>query len=238
MIRIAITDDDTMYLETLEQYFSQFFTANSIEYKTSVFTDGRSLIEDCNKQTYDILVLDIDMPELNGIEVAEQIRKQNSNIVLVFVTNMEHLVFESFKYAPYRFIRKSKLRQEIPELLESLRSKFSSESMLYKFEYDDKTIKIPLHEIMYFESFNHDIFLHDCYGNEYKVNETLSTLFEKYEDCGFIKTHKSYLVNYLYIYEFRRNCVVLDNQVELPLSKNRTSEIKQQYTSFTRRELQ
>ena len=159
MIRIAITDDDTMYLETLEQYFSQFFTANSIEYKTSVFTDGRSLIEDCNKQTYDILVLDIDMPELNGIEVAEQIRKQNSNIVLVFVTNMEHLVFESFKYAPYRFIRKSKLRQEIPELLESLRSKFSSESMLYKFEYDDKTIKIPLHEIMYFESFNHDIFL-------------------------------------------------------------------------------
>ncbi|MBQ8011028.1 MAG: LytTR family transcriptional regulator, partial [Oscillospiraceae bacterium] len=74
--------------------------------------------------------------------------------------------------------------------------------------------------------------------NEYKVNETLSTLLEKYEDCGFIKTHKSYLVNYLYIYEFRRNCVVLDNQVELPLSKNRTSEIKQQYTSFTRRELQ
>ncbi len=237
MLRIAITDDDALYIEKLQNYFETFFTEHAVEHEIRVYTSGKALINDCTKQMYDVLVLDIDMPELSGIEIAEKIRRRHSNAVLIFVTNMEQLVFESFKYTPYRFIRKSKIEVEIPELLQSLQNKFASESMVYQFSLDGETKRIKLTEILFFESFKHDILLHDCYGYEYRISEPLNSLLKKYENAGFIRIHKSYLVNYRYIYEIKRNSVVLDSKDELPLSKNRITEIKRQYANLTRREM-
>lgn len=108
MITIFICDDDNIYLNKLEEYFYKFFEENSLNYELKAFTDSKVLLQSIKKKICDILVLDIDMPEINGIEIAKYIRNFNSDITLIFITNMEHLVFESVKYTPYRFIRKSK----------------------------------------------------------------------------------------------------------------------------------
>lgn len=238
MIRIAIVDDDILYLDKLQDYFKDFFDKNALKYDLKTFTNGKDMLNSIKKLMYDILILDIDMPEISGIEVAKCIRKFNSNVTLIFVTNMEHLVFESVKYAPYRFIRKIKMQQEMPELMVALQSKFAEEGAMCQFLCNGDIKRFKLTEIVYFESFKHDIFLHNVYGNEYKISESLNNLLKKYESAGFIKIHKSYILNYRYIFEIKRNSIVLDNKLELPMSKNRVTEIKKQFANFTRREIQ
>ena len=238
MIRIAIVDDDEFYLNRLKSYFEEFCINNSLYYEIETFLNSKQAMCKINKITFDIIVLDIDMPEISGIEIAKSIRKFNSKVTLIFVTNMEHLVFESVKYAPYRFIRKIKMEQEILELMNALQGKFVNEDVVCEILHDGEIKRIKLIEIIYFESFKHDVFLHDVYNNEYQINEPLKDLLAKYESAGFIKIHKSYIVNYRYIFEITHNSIILDDKKELPASKNRMSEIKRQYTGFTRKEIQ
>ncbi|MEI2988563.1 MAG: LytTR family DNA-binding domain-containing protein [Oscillospiraceae bacterium] len=238
MITIFICDDDNIYLNKLEEYFYKFFEENSLNYELKAFTDSKVLLQSIKKKICDILVLDIDMPEINGIEIAKYIRNFNSDITLIFITNMEHLVFESVKYTPYRFIRKSKIHQEISELMNALQNKFAEEGTMFQFTCNDEIKRIKLTEIVYFESVKHDIYVHDFYENEYKIKNSLNELIQNYGSAGFIKIHKSYIVNYRYIFEIKRDSIILDNKMNLPLGKNRITEIKRQYANFTRREMQ
>lgn len=174
MITIFICDDDNIYLNKLEEYFYKFFEENSLNYELKAFTDSKVLLQSIKKKICDILVLDIDMPEINGIEIAKYIRNFNSDITLIFITNMEHLVFESVKYTPYRFIRKSKIHQEISELMNALQNKFAEEGTMFQFTCNDEIKRIKLTEIVYFESVKHDIYVHDFYENEYKIKNSLT----------------------------------------------------------------
>lgn len=238
MITTFICDDDNIYLSKIEEYFRKFFEENLMEYELKAYTNSKELLKTIKKKMCDILVLDIDMPEIDGIEIAKYIRNFNSNITLIFITNMEHLVFESVKYTPYRFVRKSNIQQEISELMNALQNKFAEEGTMFQFILNNEIKRIKLAEIVYFESVKHDIYVHDVYGNEYKIKNSLNELIQKYISAGFIKIHKSYIVNYRSIFEIKHDCIILDNKIKLPLSKNRITEIKRQYANFTRREIQ
>lgn len=129
MSNIAICDDEQLYLDKIAKTIRKFFSTNNIEHVVKLF-DGvdKNLIMNVLSE-FDIIILDIDMPNITGIEVADQIRKYNEDVIIVFCTNVESLVFQTIKYAPFRFIRKSKLNEEMLELLESLKNKLAKESV-------------------------------------------------------------------------------------------------------------
>ena len=238
MIRIAVVDDDNIYLARIDTYFREFMDSTSIDYELKSFSSGKSLLESVKKTDYNVLVLDIDMPEVSGIEIAEYIRKINSDVMIIFVTNMDNLVFESIKYSPFRFVRKTKMDAEMPELLDSLKDKYSEESKFLTFNFDGKVKAVKLTDIVYFESVKHEIYIHMKDNTEYRISDSLNSLIEKYGPVGFIRLHKSYIVNFRYIFEFQKGVVILDDNTKLPISKNRMTEIKKEYIEFTRKELQ
>ena len=238
MIKIAVVDDDNIYLTRIDAYFREFMNSNSIDYELKTFSSGKALLESVKRIDYDILVLDIDMPEISGIDIAKNVRKINANVTIVFVTNMDNLVFESIKYSPFRFVRKTKMNVEMPELLNSLKKKYSEESKYFTFNFDGEMKAVKLTDIVYFESVKHEIYIHMQDNSEYKISDSLNNLLEKYETIGFIRIHKSYVVNFRYIFEFQKNYVILDDHTKIPISKNRMTEIKKEYIDFTRKEIQ
>lgn len=113
MFKISICDDNNSFLEFLKEYV--YSISRNLKYPVEVYTynkgiDVVKLICD-KKEDFDILLLDIDMPDINGLKVAKSIREINSDLLLIFVSSHEQYVFESIEYAPFRFIRKSCIKK-------------------------------------------------------------------------------------------------------------------------------
>lgn len=235
MIRIAICDDEQPMVDALKKRFDDFFKNDNMEYEINLYTNGNQLLEDNNKNPYDVLFLDIDMPQIDGIKVAKNIRNVNSNMIIIFVTNKENLVFQSIKYSPFRFIRKDNLDEDIRELFFALKEKIILDNIQYEVIINGKIKFLTVSKIVYFESFRHNIIAHYFDATTYNIKESLSNLSDKFGKYGFIRVHKSYLVNYRNIYVINSNNLKLDTNENIPISRFKRQEIQTKYKVFLRR---
>jgi DNA-binding LytR/AlgR family response regulator len=243
MIKIAVVDDEEIFCNKLQQGINEFLKNRKVQCQISMFTHPIKFLKEHNQKPFDLIYLDIDMPDKNGIELAADIRKNKTDTHLIFVSSHSHFVFDTFQYAPYRFIRKEKLVQELPESLDSYCKELCQEKLLLKLKLENnKEIEEEPAHIRFFFSIRHDIFLcrnycqHERLANRAYTMEQLEEIMKPY---GFIRIHKTYLVNYRCIYQIHDSSVILipDNEQEshiLPLSSRRLSQVKMQYQILMR----
>lgn len=232
-MKIAICDDEQVTLDNLNRYISDFFKNRDFNTEIYLYTDGNSLLANCRKINFDILFLDIEMPGISGMETADLIRDENAYIHIIFVTNKEDLVYQSLKYAPFRFIRKSYFESELEEALISLTKKIESKNVFYEFTTEKGDISLNIVDIIYIEVFNHNLIVHSKEGS-INAKGSLNKLEKEFKGKGFIRIHKCYLVNYRYIYSINTKDVILDDKRSLPLSRYKINETKLKFQVFTR----
>ena len=99
IINIAVCDDEQNFLDTIQKELLQLANALNITIETYLYTDGNKVVDLIynNKEDFDILFLDIDMPDISGLEVAKKIRKSESDIILIFISSHEQYVFDSIE---------------------------------------------------------------------------------------------------------------------------------------------
>ncbi|MDE6727939.1 MAG: LytTR family transcriptional regulator DNA-binding domain-containing protein, partial [Oscillospiraceae bacterium] len=194
------------------------------ECETKKYTDGKKLLEDSKSEYFDAFFLDVGMPIIDGFEIARQIRSNDSGVKIIFVTRKEELAHLGYMYNAFRFVRKSRLDQELCEAAKSLSESFSlSDEYLY-FRSWTGDILINIKTIRYFKADGHSLILHGL--KEERVYGTMQELEERLKKMGFIRIHKSYLVNFRYFYSLESKSVTLTNGEELPISRNRILEVK------------
>ena len=228
MVRFAVCDDEQDMIDCISEKLRIYYPGKC-EIKT--YTDGTSLISDCRRERFDALFLDIGMPGLNGIELAQKIRENDKYVKIVFVTNKEELAHMGYKCGAFRYVRKKNLEQELRETVESLKEHFDSfdESLILKTPVGEVTRHIQ--SIKYFEVYGHDV---NAVYNEHeeKVYGTMKEYDTKLKNSGFIRIHKSYLVNYRYIDSIEKNDIKLKCGKKLPLSRNRIDKVKKMMHDF------
>ena len=106
--RIAVVDDEPVWIEIMRGIVKDFFDSRSIEIQLDTFNNAQMLSDTMTvqKEAVDIVILDIDIPNINGFEIAERLKKQYPNIILMFYTMHEQYVFDAFSFQPFRYIRK------------------------------------------------------------------------------------------------------------------------------------
>ncbi len=233
IVQIAVCDDEIIFLDNFVNQISTQFRKAGMEIELSSFTNGTVLLEESKKIPFDVLFLDIEMPGISGIEVAEAIRAVNPFVNIIFVTNRDDLVFQSIHYKPFRFIRKSCLPEELPEAISAMAKKISSENQYYTVSFNNSSRQIRVTDIMYVESYKHDIFLYTR-DDKYRIKSKLQRLEKDFEVFGFIRVHSGYLVNYRYIYSIDKTKVVLNNKDMVPLSRYRLETVKQKLQLYAR----
>ncbi|MBR2087221.1 MAG: response regulator transcription factor [Oscillospiraceae bacterium] len=235
MLTIAAVDDEPEFLSELTDALHKL-TEHMEETRITAFSDSTAFLQ--ANEPFDLIFMDIDMPVINGMEVAALLRERNSNAALIFISSYEHFVFESIRYMPFRFIRKSLYQEEVPEALQSWFALQSNQKQSITLRTGTGNANtFLLSEVIGFYAVRHDIYVlkqpHDSiqlYGRDM----TMEKLEELTADTGFLRPHKSWLVNFRYIHQIFREEIILKSGDHIPLSRRRTNEIRLQYSKLLR----
>lgn len=233
-MRVVICDDDAGFAAALKTLIEKGASALGEKPEFLIYQNGGRLISDISAVSKcDAIFLDIDMPDVGGFDIAQKINDAGGTFI-IFVTSYDELVYSSIKFRPFRFIRKSHLSEELPEVLSALSAAVNKRAAGRRFRLRSGTadIFINVGDIKYMESFAHQI---RVYVSDHKVIECYGSLSEMEKQLSafdFVRIHKSYLVNCRYVYSVERGRVILTDKTELPLSRYKSEQVKSKVKNF------
>ena len=238
MLKIAILDDDKTALMISASAVEAFLKEKNAEYRLFSFSNPLNFLASAKEEKFDLSFLDIDMPEMNGLNVANELAAISKYGQIIFLSQREDLVFECLKFHPFGFIRKSKLIDDFSLMMNQFFQTVSNnESNETKIDFFDKTktYSFKIKDIVYIEGDRNyqKVVLKDKSSQNIRV--PLGTLEEKLREYGFLRIHKGYLLNYLYIRSIESEEVYLTTGTSLPMAKKRKEEIMKQYLAISRK---
>ncbi|MGN1467056.1 MAG: LytR/AlgR family response regulator transcription factor [Ruminococcus sp.] len=233
-MNIAVVDDCKSFVDEFCKLIKNYCDKNNVKYKTDAFYDGYSILESYGK--YDLIFLDIEMPMIDGIEIAEKINKFKSkdNVetpYIVFVTNKDNLVFTALKQFPYTFIRKEHFGEDIEKCIVDINKKLNVHQSRYPVKVGRITKLLSPENILYIEKDKNYVIFHTA-DNQYRERSNIDDKLNDLLQFGFIRTHVGYLVNLKYVSEISSSEIILINGKEIPISKSYRQSVKEQYFNW------
>ena len=229
---LVLCDDDVMFLELLEEKISEQMQKNGAACQVKRYPDSRQMLDHLTEED-ELYVLDIDMPEVSGMELAKALLEKNPKASILFISNHEEMVFEAIRYQPFRFIRKEHLEEELPEAVNAWLEKKKRENSTIEITAKSGNVLLFLTDILYMESNRHYLMIH-CGEQVYEVRGKISDYEKLLKGHGFVRVNVAYLVNCQYIRALRAKKVTLTNGMELNIGQNRQEEIKHTYMEYIR----
>lgn len=238
-IKIAICDDEKIALLTIGSAIQRTFEEYGIDSDLHEFTTLSSLRESLKTEKYDLLLLDIDVKSNeDGVAFAKRIQSENINTPIIYVSNCEDRVFETFETQAICFIRKrhfiDDLNRQIDFIVKKLKTDESSSIILIS----DTGRKnyIDLKDVSYVENSYKTQYFYMADGKSYiATKRTMKLLEQELLKFGFIRVHTSFLVNYSYISVLTQKEVFLKNKIKLPISRNRIVAVKSAYLELMKK---
>lgn len=235
MIRIAIVDDEKIFVEAIQRETEHILKDRNLDFEITGFTNGELFLTEHKITRFDLVLLDIDMPDLNGFAIAEMIGDSRIKSSVIFISQFSNLVFDSFHYSPLKFVRKNNIHEDLPGGIDLFLKRMQSRFDEYQFSFNNTTEKVPVRDIVYFESMKHVIQMLLKSGKKIQLKQnraapiTITGLQETLTGKGFIRVHKSYLINYKYIQYFTKNAVVLNDESQIQINAKNMNAIKREY---------
>lgn len=226
MITFAVCDDEQFMLDQLSVLISDDMEKRQCSfYSVRQFKDGTSLLE--NSDHFDLIFLDIQMKQPDGMETARRLRKKGNQSLLIFVTVLKELVFDAFEVQAYDYLVKpldvSRFKRTMDRAFAFLNQKEERHLVIQK---GNSCQVIGLSELVYGEVWGRKIYLHQKDGRITDYYEKLENL-EKQVDGRFFRCHRSYLVNLDYVRGCSKGYVLLSQGSEIPVSRLRERDFAQ-----------
>lgn len=228
-MRIYICDDEKLILKELEKEIKRYAPEAAI----LCFDTGSKLLEKIQTSACDVLFLDIDMPEISGMDIAKALSGLYKPPLLVFVTSHDELVYESLQYHPFGFIRKSYFKQEIEKILNDCREQLESSKRRFYFHTAGKDVALFLADILYFEADGNYL---KVYTNKesYRFRSTVTAVENSLDHYGFVRVHKGFLVNQSAVRLIGREEIELTDGTCISLGKSFAGKARQQLLEYLR----
>lgn len=221
--KIAICDDEQNQIEHITSIVSLWSAHEGHNCEILAFASAESfLFEYENDKAYDILLLDVEMKSMNGIELAKRIRKDNNRAEIIFVTSHFEFMGEGYEVDALHYLVKPISKSKLMSVLSKAAEKMSVDPPSVIIACDGETVKLYESDILYVESFLHYLVIHTK-DKKYKIKESMSAFEYKLSD-DFYRIHRSYLVSLKYITRISRASIHIGS-TELPLSRGKYDDI-------------
>lgn len=219
--KLAILDDDLDDLETIYNLINDFFSLKSISVNIDKYDNTNDFPMN---EKFDVLFLDIDIPNKSGLEIAKEYKTLHKHTLIVFITNHNELVYKACNIHPFDFIRKENLTIEIPMVLEEAIYKLTDLYPTVTFYVNGNAYVIRKESILYCESFNHSTEIH-FNKSSIIVNQQLNSVSATINSNDFKRVGRSYLVNMKKVQKFEGAMLFIDYNYKIPISRRKKKKV-------------
>lgn len=231
-MRILICDDEERYLNELKVHVEEYLRMHNVKAEILTSICPKKIMN--SNLAFDLVFLDIQMPELDGISLAKELKKRNSKVILFFITNFDEYQDEAMDLRIFRFFEKP---LNVKRLYSSLdrAMEYIDESYVDLFLYNNgEHQKILVDNIVYIKRDNRKIILIDNDGNEYVTKETLEQWNEKLPNTFFYLVHKGFLINLHYVTKCSYTELYI-GEIRIPIAPRKQANFHNYWVDYLRK---
>lgn len=230
-MNIAICDDIVEYRLSIKCYAKEYFKIHHLDCNIDEFKNGTDLLNSNKK--YDILFLDIELGDSNGIEIAKEMQKRNKNTVILIVTSYHQYLDDAMDINVTRYIDKPITQNRIFSALDKALSVINENVMTFHMK-ENQIIRLKLSEIIYAEAKLKGVYVYTK-AQSYKIKETMKQLKTMLTASCFAVPHSSYIINLNYIKNFKREEISLKepySNIKISIATRKQAEFKRRFLDF------
>lgn len=234
MIRLAICDDEKKAVMLHEKIIQNVLKSCGSRFEFSTYTHSDNLLYDIVEDGffYDLLLLDIEMPEVTGMEIAKKIKPYLPNIKIIFITSHVEYAIDAFELSIFRYVPKDDIEKRLPAALQDAVKLIELEDgKVYTIQTNNRLEKIPYKEIYYIERDKKNVSITTSSGIS-KVRKSLQQVYEELASEEFIFVDRGHIVNIIHIMQVKGSITVLKNGISLPISRSHLQKVKEQINTY------
>ncbi len=234
MLRIAVCDDEKFLAEGNKAVLETALAELCVTAEIAVYTDSRNLLYDITEDDfhYDLLLSDIEMPVISGMELAEKIKPFLPDIRIIFITSHIEYAIDAFELSIFRYVPKSDIEKRLPTAIKDAVSLINLEAdKSYTIKAKGRFEKIPFRDILYIERDGKNAAINTSDGVS-KVRKSLQAVFDELDSEEFIFIDRGYIVNLIHIMQIKNSTAVLKNGTVLPISRSHLQTVKEQINNY------
>ena len=230
MIRIAIVEDEKNSSDLLVNYLEKYSNDKNIRFDVKTFFSCNQILNNYNNN-FDIIFMDIELPDGNGLETIRKIREVDKNVIVIFVTNMAQYAVKGYEVRAFDFIVKPVTSYNFYIKLDNILNLFEQkkDDEIWISNKDGK-MKLNISSIYYIEVIQHMCIYHTKDGN-YKATGSLNSIEKTLSKYNFSLCNRCYLVNLRYVTSVKKGFVLIDNE-ELIISRAKQASFMKDLNDF------
>lgn len=236
VIRIAICDDESYICSQLESMLEDVLSEMNITFDIEVFESGEGLCTELKRQHFDLVFLDIELPDKNGVDVGKYIRDvlKDEVIQIVYISGKDGYAMKLFEIRPMNFLVKPIEREKVKQVIEKYKVVTEQNYPVFSYAKAGVQRQVRMSEIIYFENLNRKILI--CTRDfEDEFYGSIEDVFDRVCDRDFILIHKSIIVNYRFVKNMGYKEVVMSNNKILPISQSKRMDAREKYMQIRKR---
>lgn len=229
MIKIAICDDSLRDATSLENLCKSCNLKYDIKIHT--FTDTKLFLTAHQKNLYDIVFLDIEMPNHSGIELGKQLRKMNEKTIIIFSTSYPQYAIEGYDCEAFQYLLKPISQEKLEDTLNRAANKISVSRQYHSIKIHNIVRRIPISEIYFIEYCRKHVIYH-MKNEQIETTGRFSDVIQDLQEYGFYQIHQGYIVNFDKIKDIREYSVILEDNRTVMISVRKKKEVVLAYTKY------
>lgn len=231
MVHAGICDDEKCQIEFLTALLTHWAESTGAAIQISAFSSAENFLfhyED--NKNFDILLLDIEMDKINGVELAKKIRRDNDMVQIIFITGYSEYISEGYEVAALHYLVKPVKEEKLLEILDRALQKIKKNEKVLFLELPDEIVRLLACEIRYLEVRQNYVTVHA--KTDYTIKKTLRE-FETELDERFYRMGRSYIVNLSYVTRITKTDVFLSDGSVIPLPRGQYEPLNRAFISNT-----
>ncbi|NCA67174.1 MAG: response regulator transcription factor [Clostridia bacterium] len=239
MLKISVCDDNMSELKHTEQLLYKFYAShNSMDISIKIFNSPSDLMEKISSgERYNIYILDIMMPDFTGIDIGEQIRKNDEYAYIIYLTSSESYALKSYQVRAFQYLLKPVSEVYLFNVLETAINRIDIENSLrFTVNTNNGIEVIAYHHMISAEYYNHSV-KYNIIDRQPITSSVLRTPFdivieELVKDIRFLRCHNSFLINMQHVKTITNKDFIMTNNIAIPIASSKYKQIKENYLDY------